>query len=400
MLVDGRVTDPVRPPPLRTDGSNEFARYSMQVRVPRIARDTAERADLPPRCREAVVQLARDIEEDRPIPAPQPPAPDVEAWDSAQAGHPGARWLHGEWFFAELAFYREVARATRFWETGRDPFEWAKEEELAGERPWERLEGALERGAGRPRDERVMHLLDEVLWANRVDLSYSVAASLGRPGGDDDDLLVDERAAALPRLLVPGAHVHVVADNTGTELALDLALIDALLEAPGARVTVHLKTQPVFVSDATVHDVWRLLGSMQGRGGQAGAVAERLHAAFDEERLALWPDPYWSGPRFLGQAPPHVARALAGASIAVLKGDANYRRLVGDATWPPATPFAVAASTVPFPLLCLRTMKSDSVLGLPAGLAEALDGRDPRWRVDGRRGLAQAHLPGKGLARP
>jgi hypothetical protein len=37
-------------------------------------------------------------------------------------------------------------------------------------------------------------------------------------------------------------------------------------------------------------------------------------------------------------------------------------------------------------------MKSDSVLGLPRGLAEKLDASDPGWRIDARRGLAQAFL--------
>jgi hypothetical protein len=38
-------------------------------------------------------------------------------------------------------------------------------------------------------------------------------------------------------------------------------------------------------------------------------------------------------------------------------------------------------------------MKSDSVVGLPRGLAERLDAEQPRWRIDGRRGLAQAYVP-------
>jgi hypothetical protein len=39
-------------------------------------------------------------------------------------------------------------------------------------------------------------------------------------------------------------------------------------------------------------------------------------------------------------------------------------------------------------------MKSDAVLGLASGLANRLDGEDPQWRIDGRRGVAQAFLPG------
>jgi hypothetical protein len=368
----------------------------MQVRVPRIARDLlGPGSTLPTRIRDDVEALARSIEEDAPLPAPRPPAPDVEEWTAAYREHASETWLHAEWFHAELAFYREIASVTRFWETGRDPFERAKEEELAGDRPWQRLEQALVPASGGPRarDERALALLDACLWGNRVDLSYTVAAA--REQRLDEDLLVDERVAILPRLVSAAAQVHLVADNTGAELALDLALVDALLEDATARVTVHLKMQPVFVSDATARDVWRLLDHLERRGGALRALGARLRSAFDDGRLVLAPDPFWSGPRFLWQAPDHLRESLSLATAVVLKGDANYRRVVGDALWEPTTPFAAAASLsgYPFPMLCLRTMKSDAVLGLPAGLAKTLDASDPRWRIDGRRGLAQAYLP-------
>jgi hypothetical protein len=91
--------------------------------------------------------------------------------------------------------------------------------------------------------------------------------------------------------------------------------------------------------------------------------------------------------------PPHLERLLAGAKLVILKGDANYRRLVGDAIWPAETPFVDVAAHFPAPLLALRTLKSDPVVGLPAGLVAQLDGIDRGWRVNGRRGLVQ-FLPG------
>jgi hypothetical protein len=379
-----------RPPPLRTDGSNAFARYSMQVRVPRIVREVIERnRDYPAQAAEALEQLAREIEDDAPLPAPRGPAPDLEPWSAAHAEHAGESWLHSQWFHAELAVYREIAARCRFWETDRDPFAPAKTEELAGDRPWSRLATALESRGSRP--ERVATLLDECLWANRVDLSYAVAAGRGR---EKDDLLVDERRPATSRLTTAGSQVHVVADNTGAELALDLALVDALLEDRSARVSVHLKVQPVFVSDALARDVWQLLDGMEGDARPSlRSLAARLRSGLESKRLDLAPDLFWSGPRFLWEAPPHIRQALASATVVVLKGDANYRRLVGDAAWPPEEPFASAAAFVGTTVVCARTMKSDSVLGLPAGLSGELDATDERWRIDGRRGLIQTFVP-------
>jgi hypothetical protein len=235
--------------------------------------------------------------------------------------------------------------------------------------------------------------MEQSLWGNRVDLSYRVAAD--RVHAHEDDLLADDRAKAVPLLLGAHAgaprHVHVAADNTGTELALDLALVDSVLEGAGgrARVTVHVKQQPVFVSDATAADVWSLIDRMHARGGPFAAVSDRLRVAFGEERLSIAPDPYWSGPSFLWEMPSHLRDELAKASILVLKGDANYRRLSGDALWPLEATFKDACEGLPCPVACIRTMKSDSVVGLPAALVEELDATEAKWRIDGKRGVVQ-----------
>jgi hypothetical protein len=89
----------LRPPPLRTDGSNAFARYSMQERVPRIARDVLDRnPDYPPAIQRAVERLAQNIEEDAALPAPRPPAPDVQEWATAHGELAGQTWLRAQWF--------------------------------------------------------------------------------------------------------------------------------------------------------------------------------------------------------------------------------------------------------------------------------------------------------------
>jgi hypothetical protein len=359
----------------------------MRERVPRIARETSGRnADFSPAVHQAIEQLASDIERDAPLPVPPAPGPDVDGWVAACAEHGGETWLDTEWFFAELLFYRALGHACRYWETGRDPFAPAKEEELAGDSMWKRLDTAL--SIGGDASSRLQMLLALSLWGNRVDLSYTVAVGHGEEQRGDD-LLVDDRHAASALLEQGRGAVHVVADNTGTELALDLALIDAVLGL-GATVTLHLKMDPVFVSDAMPADVWRLVAAMASRGGAASALAGRLQAAFAEGRLRLAPDPFWSSPRFLWQAPPHLASTLASASVVLIKGDANYRRAVGDAIWPESRSFAEACAGLPFRMVCLRTLKSDSVVGLPAGTAARLDALDPQWRINGRRGVIQA----------
>jgi hypothetical protein len=378
----------MRPAPLRTDRSNAFAHTSMSVRVPKILEEViGHNSDLPPAPLQAVARLRDEIGGDARVPPLQFPAPDAPEWEAALAAHAGETWLRTDWFFAECYVYRCLMSAVRYWESGRDPFAAAKREELAGEPLWHGLEGALA-GASDDVAVHVAELLLRALWGNRVDLSYAVGVAFGA-AGHADDLLCDDRGRALPALLQPGGDVHVVADNTGSELATDLALADTLVARAGARVSLHVKLHPTFVSDAVVADVWALLDAMGGRGGGAADLAARLRRAFGDDRLRILPDPFWNGPRFLWERPARLGRVLDGATAVVLKGDANYRRAIGDAIYPGGISFAEATDYFPAPLVCVRTMKSDALAGLPPGRAAQLDAVDREWRINGRRGVIQ-----------
>ncbi len=375
----------MRPPPIRTDGSNAFAHFSMTVRVPKILEEVIERnPDYPAATVAAILELRDAIRANAAVAPLDFPAPDAAEWESELAGR---SWLSTDWFFAECYVYHRLTAATRYWENGRDPFAPAKREELASARLWTGLEMLLEREI-EELPERLHSLIGLALWGNRVDLSYAVGSSFGAVG-ESDDLLVDDRDWAIERLLTPGAEVHIVADNTGSELSMDLVLADALLSGTRARVSLHVKMHPMFVSDALVVDVWLLLAAMQAKRAAIGELGSRLVRAFDERRLRILPDPFWNGPRFLWDRAPRIARALDDATLVIFKGDANYRRVVGDALWPAETSFAEVTRYFPAPLLCLRTMKSDAVAGLPPGLAAKLDGVDHDWRINGRRGVIQ-----------
>lgn len=378
-----------RPPAIRTDDTNPFARDTMHRRVPAIARDTlARHPDAPPRVRAAVLTLADAIERGDPIPPLAGPGDDVDAWNDDVRRHAEDSWLATEWFFAETYFYRCLLDAFRYPETGRDPFRAIKEDELAAPSLWERQLAALEARSLAPA-ERLTALLDASLWGNRVDLSYAESRAHGS-AATDDDLLVDDRARVAAFLADNRGEIHLVADNTGTELAVDYVLVAALLDLGVTRVCLHVKRDPTFVSDATPPDVWRLLEAMRARGGDHAALAAALDRAFLDERLRLLPDRFWNGPRFYDRLPPRLARRLTGASVVIVKGDANYRRVVGDTMWPEPATFDDACAELPAPFVCLRTMKSDPLVGVPDARVATLDRADPRWRVNGRRGVVQA----------
>jgi hypothetical protein len=72
-----------------------------------------------------------------------------------------------------------------------------------------------------------------------------------------------------------------------------------------------------------------------------------------------------------------------------LKGDANYRRAIGDRHWPFTTSVDSVVAYFPTDLLLLRTLKSEMVVGLQADQVQRLNQQYPDWLVKGFCGLIQ-----------
>lgn len=90
---------------------------------------------------------------------------------------------------------------------------------------------------------------------------------------------------------------------------------------------------------------------------------------------------------------PALYAKLAEATLVIIKGDLNYRKLMGDINWPPTTSFAEALRRFkPTVILSLRTVKCDTISGLPEGKAEALKQQDVNWMRTGQFGLIQSNI--------
>jgi hypothetical protein len=367
----------------------------MATRVPAILDRVLEtNPELDPRRAEGVRELARGLREGRSLPPLASNAPDG-GFGAALSARRGESWLATDWFFAETFAYRQLVERSGFFLDARDPFLPTKCEEYASPAHAAALERALE-VSGQGGD--LAELLHLALFGNRIDLSFAASRAHGLEI-DAADLLVDDREAAVRLLRDGSGPVHVVLDNAGTELTLDLVLVDALVTTAGVPVILHAKVHPTFVSDATEADLRAFLDGSRfvPRTAAARALVERLRAAMASGRLAVTTHWFWNGPESLWDLPPELERELATARLVISKGDANYRRAVGDAVWTATTPFSDVTASFPAPLLALRTLKSDPIVGLAFGATEALDRADPEWRVNGRRGVAS--LGGRLLAR-
>ncbi len=383
-----------RPQPILTDASNPFANRTLCERLPAILRETrALNPDYSPQIHDAIQRLHDELVNDAAIRLIETPAPDYDDWHVAWFPFRETSWQRCQWFFAEVYHYRLLIEAVRWWETGRDPFAPKKAEEYASAAHRELLTRAL--AAEGSREERLATLLELAVWGNRIDLSYAVSSAHGSQARAED-LLVDERARVIAHLLREPGEVHIIADNAGSELSMDLALAALLLtEDLAPRVVLHLKLHPTFVSDATVTDVLGFLAMLRAGTQERDArqFGEQLQTLLEQGRLRLAPDSWWNSTAFLYALPPRLQQQFAQARLAIIKGDANYRRMVYDTIWPADTPLRSVAGHFPCPLLALRALKSDPVVGLAPGLAEQLDAVDADWRVNGKRALLQGTLP-------
>ncbi len=397
--------DPMKPPPpILTSEPGSFARRTFETRVPKIILDIIAANEFPPDIVTALHALRAEVLTGVIAPL-RDAGPDRPFWDEHARPYLGRSWLDVPWYWAEAFLYRRVLEATRYFEPGdwflRDPYARQKQAELKPEAGPHALHAILER-LPRSTEDQFRTFLYASLWGNRADLSHNVAQNV--PGSlalesERVNLIVDD-AGRVWELLDRrrGQRVNFVVDNAGTELLFDLAFADFLLRAGLAgRITFHLKPQPFFVSDAMVQDAQEALAALANSAAPALVqLAKRLHKIQGAGDLSFVEHPFWSTSLFYFDMPDDLRRALDG-SLVVFKGDANYRRLLGDAHWDPATPFAAATAYLPVPLVALRTLKSELIVGLERGRAEQYAREDSAWLTNGKRGVAQCNWTSGGF---
>lgn len=397
------------PPLLSTGDAGSFAKYTLQERDPRILADLEAAPHFSPDLKRGLAKLRVELT-DGAIQPLREDAPDVDFWRQLAKPHIGKSWLEVPWYWAETYFYRRILEITRYFQPGawheRDPFAHLKDAELQPEAAPERVRALLamlNEDEPRAQAEAFELFLRGALWGNRVDLSYNVERLLGGAAGLSDErenLVADDVARAQAFLRARRVRQLVyIADNAGVELALDLATIDFLLRERAAdarpyaeQITLHLKPQPFYVSDAMPQDVWRTLDAFERANAVTRALAQRLRAALKAKRLTLRTHWFYPTPLHYFELPDDLWQLLRAADFAILKGDVNYRRAVGDAHWNPTLRFEYPTRYFPAPFVVLRTLKSDAIVGLRAEQVSALNQTDRAWRVNGKRGVAQANL--------
>lgn len=325
-------------------------------------------------------------------------------------------WFDAPWLFVECFMYRKIREVlensgelAHYDYFGQQKVATLEDSlgaiSLLGEHL---LEVVTEPGA--PSQERkqraVADFLGMSLWANKNDLSLSAGAHVSQEDSPLTQLvelnqyvLINDSARVFHQLELLRHREHVridiVMDNAGMELFSDLCLADMLTSLGIAqRMTFHIKTMPWFVSDTTHDDVRHFLQRLAAATDTPALpqLAARWQAYLDSGVWRLAADPFWTTPlpfSRMSAESPSLYQDLQAADLLVIKGDLNYRKLLGDRSWPHSTKFCRALEGFhPAPLVALRTLKADLVAGLPAE-REAVTEGDPRWMVSGEWALIQ-----------
>jgi len=246
------------------------------------------------------------------------------------------------------------------------------------------------------------NLLFADLWGNQADMSMW-------PGGTNDDdsiddqspqahTLVDDSAAVVAHLFdrpAPADQVDILLDNAGFELVADLHVVAYLLAHNLARhVRLLAKVHPVFVSDALKKDVMETISFLaDDDDANVTTIGRRLIEFMAAGRLSLQDDWFWNSPLAAWEMPEALRRDLAKADLLISKGDANYRRWLGDRHWPFTTPFGDVVAYTPAPLAALRTLKAEVMVGLTEETLRQVSQADPDWLANGSWGVIQYHRP-------
>lgn len=392
------------PPVLMVSEVGSFAQYTIRERLPAIIKQIISDHSFSQSALSNLEALVRELPSGviRPIQADG--GPDVAVWSIYLEPFQDRTWFDLPFYFAEAYFYRRVLEAIAYFHAEPqhrlDPF--AVQKHLS-------LTTAIEaiRTIAPPLDPAILgsvdhdwqsadliRLLSLALWGNRVDLSLWSAGESSRIRIEVEqnkaNILVNHSHWIADQLSqMQNARFDWIVDNAGFELVCDLVLVDFLLSTQIAEtIHLHSKPYPIFVSDAMLPDIHHTVTVLAADQNDAvRSLAARLQGFVNSGRLRLQDDFFWAVPLPFWEMPLGLRQELASSQLVVIKGDANYRRLLGDCHWAFTTPFEDVVSYFPAPLVALRTLKSEVIAGLQAEQVERLSRDDPNWLIDGQWGI-------------
>jgi hypothetical protein len=384
------------PRPIMTSDPGSFAQSTIIERKPVIIQQVLHDNDYTPDTSKALYRLQEEIASGTMQPIREY-AEDVDFWNFQLSIQPGQTWRDAPWYFAESFFYRRLLEAVGYFQPGpglgRDPFRQQKLNQMIAdlrcfERNWR------EESDAKPA-ETFLPLFRACLWGNRTDLSQATDNERRRMDSTfqpkRESILIDDTEIVQFLFTRTLRQMDVITDNVGMELLNDLALADWILKNGKAKqIHFHLKRDPFFISDAMPADMRFTLDQLIGSANpDLARMGKRLIENDASQQLDFTTSPFWTSCLMFRDMPSKITEDLNKSELTILKGDLNYRRLLGDLHWPTTTKLEEIVEYFPSSLVAIRTLKSEIIVGMLPGQAEVIAKEDPDWLINGKRGIIQ-----------
>ncbi|MBI9044227.1 MAG: protein-glutamate O-methyltransferase family protein [Anaerolineaceae bacterium] len=395
------------PDSLRAEEDGTWTHTSVVNRLPEIARRVLEENTLSKDIEARICSLIQEIPYGA-IRYLQDESSLETGWNQYIQPYAGQNWLQVPWFFVEEYFYRRLLEAIGYFtdqaDKEFDPFVYQKEQGLiTSSGGIKKLIRQVEAWKNITSPKIMLkRLLYMNLWGNQADLSLWPVdeSSLDgeKPGNLVDNqkenrILIDDTSRIAGLILAESQlkRLDLIADNAGFELLCDLLLVDYLLSNQLiGRVVIHIKSHPVFVSDVMQSDMYQTLSYLlKGSDEKVSDFGARLQTYIHTGQLEWQSHPFWVSPLPFWDMPKDLFEDLSRSNLIISKGDANYRRLLGDLHWPFEQSFEEIMAYAPAPIAAIRVFKSEIIVGLPKGLDKKMYKKDAKWLYNGSWGLIQ-----------
>eukprot|EP01040_Poterioochromonas_malhamensis_P004448 gene4448-4768_t len=421
------------PPVIRSNVPNTWAYDTMSRRIveeilPRIDRDNQQHRGILLKLKdfENSVLLGRDYILEEITDGEE----DNQVWKDLISSIPMSErnWLDAPWLISEFYFYRRIVQIFDYFNTGIDMFIDQKRNGLIDSIPF--IAQTLTTvdqiiAAGNPSAAIQLGLFTS-LWGNKLDLSLwpkspspntplesrnlnEVTQTAGSITTTDQLHLIrrfildDQSDEVIEHLLQSsvedkfkgGLIVDIVVDNAGYELVSDFILAYILLSLNIVKkIRFHTKRHPTFVSDATTNDCLFTIDYLKSIQLEESIrqFGTRLHEYQQEGLIEFIDDFFWCQPIAFWEIPDRVIEKMKDSSLVIIKGDANYRRALGDRHWNYEISSKDILSYWPIPFCALRTLKAELACGISIDKQQEVVKEDKKWLVSGKWGVIQFTL--------
>lgn len=303
-------------------------------------------------------------------------------------------------FESEVLFYHVLLAQKEYFKNKNDFFAIKKDTDYTNEHDsyrkelenlfnqgnyYQNIKDQREKFLSQQRDFRA--ILNYSLTANTGDLSQ---LEINRP--DSVRILHDDTDKCF-NFIISKKHKRfdIICDNSEAELFSDIYLaVFMIIHDYVNKVVLHVKSYPYFVSDATIDDFGKLVNTLTKDNSNS-----QLLELLSKKKIEVKTHKFWTEAKYFDELPKDLGINKNTTDLLIVKGDLNYRRLVGDKNWKSTDSFEKRCLIKDIPVIAPRVLKSDVLVGVEPIFVSMAKAQDKKYKTDGKWGVIQTNLKKK-----